>query len=473
MQHFKRELRLFDAVMIVSGTMIGSGIFLVSSDIAQKVGSPGYLLLVWIVSGFITLVGATTYAELAGMMPKTGGQYVYLREAYNPLVSFLFGWTFFGVIQTGTIAAVAVAFARYSGVLVGGITEVKDIDLGLFSVSTVQLLAIGSIFLLTWFNNRGIKNGKIIQNVFGSTKIVALLILIFLGLTIGMNADAVQANFNNMWNAQSVTVEGGKVLSTEALSGFGIVIAIGLAMTGSLFSSDAWNNATFAGDEMVNPAKTLVRSLAIGTALVTVIYILVNVVYLLVLPLESIQTSERVAATAAEGIGGYPAVVAIAVLIMISTFGCNNGCILSGARVYYAMAKDKLFFNNMAKLNDKGVPGNALWYQAVWASILCLLGAYNQLLDYIMFAVIFSYVLTIIGVFRLRRTRPDMERPYKAFGYPYLPIAYIVLASAFCLVLLFYRFDITGWGILLVALGVPVYYMLKARNAKAGPDPVE
>ena len=465
MSGFKREIKLFDAVMIVAGTMIGSGIFIVSSDIARTVGSPGYLLLVWLLSGIITLIGATSYAELAAMMPKAGGQYIYLREAYNPLVSFLYGWTLFGVIQTGTIAAVAVAFARYTGVLIPWFSEKNYlVDLGFFKFSSVQLLAIVSIILLTWINGRGVKNGKLIQNIFGSTKIIAILILIVLGVTIGMNADAISSNFTNMWDAKKVVVENGSIVSTENLAGIGIFFAIGMAMIGSLFSSDAWNNISFAGDEVVNPSRTLVRSLAIGTGLVTIIYIIVNFVYLSVLPLNDIQTSpfDRVAATAAQNIGGDTAVIGIAILIMISTFGCNNGCILSGARVYYAMAKDGLFFNGLGILNKKGVPGKALNLQCVWACFLCLLGAYNQLLTYVMLAVILFYIFTIIGIFILRKKMPDAPRPYKAFGYPVLPIIYILLATAFCAVLLIKMFSVTGWGLLIVGLGIPVYYIMKA-----------
>ncbi len=464
MSGFKREIKLFDAVMIVAGTMIGSGIFIVSADIARSVGSPGYLLLVWLLSGIITLIGATSYAELAGMMPKAGGQYIYLREAYGKLVSFLYGWTLFGVIQTGTIAAVGVAFARYTGVLIPWFSE-KNIllEIGGFKFSTVQLLAIVSIILLTWLNSRGVKNGKLIQNVFGSTKIIAILILIVLGFIIGTNAEAITSNFSNMWDAKKVIVQDGKITSIENLAGFGVVVAIGIAMIGSLFSSDAWNNVSFAGDEVVNPSRTLVRSLAIGTGLVTLLYMVVNVVYLNVLPLEQIQLSEadRVAATAANNIGGSAAVYAIAILIMISTFGCNNGCILSGARVYYAMAKDKLFFTPMGNLNKKGVPATALWIQCAWACFLCLLGAYGQLLTYVMLAVILFYILTIIGIFILRKKQPDLHRPYKAFGYPVLPIIYILLTSAFCYILIRYMFDVTGWGLLIVFLGVPVYYIFK------------
>jgi APA family basic amino acid/polyamine antiporter len=467
MSGFKREIKLFDAVMIVAGTMIGSGIFIVSSDIARQVGSPGLLLVVWLLSGVITLIGATSYAELAAMMPKAGGQYIYLREAYNPLVSFLYGWTLFGVIQTGTIAAVAVAFAKFTGILIPWFSE-KNIllEIGSFKFSTVQLLGIVSIIVLTWLNGRGVKNGKLIQNIFGSTKIIAILVLIVLGFAIGMNPDAISSNFSNMWEAKKVIVEDGTIVSTEKIAGIGIVFAIGLAMIGSLFSSDAWNNISFAGDEVVNPSKTLVRSLAIGTGLVTLIYIVVNFVYLSVLPLNEIQTSpfDRVAASAANNIGGTTAVISIAILIMISTFGCNNGCILSGARVYYAMSKDGLFFKSLGTLNKNGVPAKALNAQCIWACFLCLLGAYNQLLTYVMLAVILFYILTIIGIFILRRKMPDAERPYKAFGYPVLPVVYILLASAFCMVLLIKMFSVSGWGLLIVAMGIPVYFIINLRK---------
>lgn len=463
---FKREIKLYDAVMLVAGTMIGSGIFIVTADIARTVGSPGYTLLVWLISGLITMIGALSYAELAGMMPKAGGQYVYLREAYNPLVSFLYGWTLFLVIQTGTIAAVGVAFARFTGVLIPWFSETNILlDLGFLKISSVQLLGIASIVLLTYINTRGVRNGKLIQNIFGSTKIVALFGLIILGFLIGMNPEAISANFTNMWEAKTVTVVDGAVTGMEAISGMGIIVAIGIALIGSLFSSDAWNNISFSGDEVVDPTKTLVRSLAIGTGLVTLIYLLLNMVYLMVLPLQEIQTSanDRVAVTAAQAMGGAGATLAIAILIMISTFGCNNGCILSGARVYYAMAKDGAFFPTMSKLNGKGVPAVALVFQCVWACLLCLSGTYGDLLGYVMFAVIFFYILTIIGIFILRKKLPDMPRPYKALGYPVLPALYILLASAFCLILLIYR-PANSWpGFILVGLGIPVYYAFKSR----------
>lgn len=475
---FKRELRLFDAIMIVAGTMIGSGIFIVSADIARAVGSSGYLLLIWLLTGFITIAGAVSYGELAGMMPKAGGQYVYLREAYGKLVAFLYAWTLFLVIQSGTIAAVAVAFAKYTGVLLPGfISEnIVAFEIGSFKVSSVQVLAISSIVLLTWINSRGIRNGKIIQNIFGSTKILALFGLIIFGLLFGINADVAKANFSDMWNASSTTLTSAGTTDIVNLVGYGLIPAIGIAMVGSLFSSDAWNNITFSGDEIVNPKRNLVLSMVIGTCLVTLIYILVNIVYLLILPLKGdpngadamargiqFASNDRVAAAVAEAMGGVKATIVIAVLIMISTFGCNNGCILSGARVYYATAKDGLFFPQMSKLNKNGVPGAALVFQMVWASLLCLSGSYGNLLDYVIFAVLLFYILTIIGIFILRKKRPDVERPYKAFGYPVIPLLYIILASAVCIVLLIYKPDYSRPGFLIVGLGVPVYYIFKNR----------
>jgi APA family basic amino acid/polyamine antiporter len=371
------------------------------------------------------------------------------------------------VIQTGVIAAVGVAFARFTGVLLPQLfsENLVLLQMGALAITPVQALAMASIILLTYLNSRGVKNGKLIQNIFGSTKIIALLALLILGLLIGQHADAIQLNFSHMWDARQVTVANGVITDQVPLEGWSLVVAVGMAMIGSLFSSDSWNNISFAGDEVVDPARTLVRSLAIGTGLVTAIYLLVNVVYLLVLPLPAIQTADadRVAVVAAEAIGGPAATWVIAVLIMISTFGCNNGCILSGARVFYAMAKDGLFLPAMARINKKGVPAKALWLQCGWACLLCLSGTYGDLLGYVMFAVIFFYVLTIIGIFILRRKLPDLPRPYRAIGYPVLPALYIVLASAFCLILLVYR-PANSWpGVGLVLLGIPVYLLLRGR----------
>jgi APA family basic amino acid/polyamine antiporter len=473
---FKRAINLFDAIMLVTGSMIGSGIFIVTADIARQVGSAGWVLVVWLLTGLITLTGAVSYGELAAMFPKVGGQYVYLREAFGRLTAFLYGWTLFLVIQTGVIAAVAVAFAKFTGVLLPYFS-VKNIlfKAGAFEFSTVQLLAIALIIGITAINARGVRAGKLIQNVLGSTKLVALGLLILLGVALGMNHAAVQANFANLWTATHHAATGG---TGVPISGTALVVAIGMAMSGSLFSSDSWNNIGFAGEEIQNPERTLVRSMAIGTAIVTALYILSNVVYLLVLPLAGSPDAttvagrgimyaqdDRVATAVAESVLGPAGAYILAVLIMLSTFGANNGIILSGARAYYAMAKDGLFFPGLARLNAAGVPGRSLWAQCLWASLLCLSGSYGQLLNYVMFSVILFYVITIVGIFVLRRTRPEAPRPYRAWGYPVVPLLYIVTASAFCVILLVApdtaEFSRRGLG--LVALGVPVFFLFGKR----------
>lgn len=474
-REFKRELRLFDATMIVIGSMIGSGIFIVSADIARTVGAPGYLLLVWLITGIMTIIGALSYGELAGMMPFAGGQYVYLRESYNPMIGFLYGWTLFLVIQTGTIAAVAVAFAKFTSVLIPSFEETNVLltFIGL-NINAAQLLAIGSIIILTLINTKGIKEGKFVQDIFTTTKTVALLGLILLGITIASNTDAMSANFSRLWDACWTHTADGKIVSIETLSGMMLVAAIGAAMVGSLFSSDAWNNITFAAAEVVNPKRTIPLSLFFGTSIVTVLYLAANVSYLFMLPLNGnpdgttvlergIQFAEgdRVGIAAATMIFGAPAAVIMAILLMISTFGCNNGLILAGARVYYAMAKDKLFFNKIGTLNNNSVPGIALWTQALWASVLCLSGTYSDLLDYVVFAVLIFYILTISGIFILRKKRPDAERPYKALGYPFIPIIYILLAAIVSIILLIYKPQYTWPGLIIVLAGIPVYYLWK------------
>ncbi len=473
-QGFKREITLFDAIMIVTGGMIGSGIFIVTADISRTVISPGNMLLVWVLSGFLTMVGAISYGELSAMFPKVGGQYVYLKEAYNKMVAFLYGWTLFLVIQTGVIAAVAVAFARFTSVIFPWFSNSNV----LFSAlgrpfTTEQLLAILSIVYLTYINSRGVKSGKLIQNVFGSTKLIALFGLILFGFLFGLNDTAIQANFSDFWGAAATQAAPTGVVPP---TGWAFVSAVGIAMVGALFSSDSWNNIGFSGDEIVNPKRTIVMSMVIGSGIVTVIYLLLNLVYLLVLPLHGdpaaadalgqgikYAANDRVATAVADVIGGYPATVAIAILIMVSTFGCNNGAILSGARVYYAIAKDGLFFQRLARLNKNGVPGAALWLQCIWACALCLSGTYGDLLDYVIFAVMLFYILTIAGVFVLRVKRPELPRPYKAFGYPLLPALYILLASAICLILLIYKPSFTWPGLIIVALGIPVYYFFGAK----------
>ncbi|MEW6654235.1 MAG: amino acid permease [Bacteroidota bacterium] len=468
---FKRELGLFDSTMIVVGSMIGSGIFIVSADIARNVGSSGFLILVWLITGAITLIGALSYGELASMMPFAGGQYVYIREAYNPLVGFLYGWTLFLVIQTGTIAAVAVAFAKFTGVIIPWFsTNNILVELPVLKISSAQLLAIGSVLFLTYVNARGVKEGRTVQNVFTFSKTIALFGLIVLGFIIGSNAGVVTANFADMWSAKHVHLKNGLIDVIEPLAGFAVVAAIGTAMVGSLFSSVAWENITFIAAEVKDPKKVIPWSLFLGTMIVTVLYIFANIAYLVVLPLQGDPTAkdvtgmgiqfaseDRVGTAAAHFIFGDIAVVVMAILIMISTFGCNNGLILAGARVYYAMSKDNLFFKFAGELNGKSVPAISLWIQAAWTSLLCLSGTYGQLLDYVVCTVLIFYILTIAGIFILRKRVPNAERPYKAFGYPYLPVLYIILAAAISIILLIYKPGYTLPGLLIVALGIPVY----------------
>ncbi|KAF0152764.1 MAG: amino acid transporter [Ignavibacteria bacterium] len=477
---FKRELGLFDSTMIVVGSMIGSGIFIVSADIARTVGSSGLLILVWLITGVITLIGALSYGELASMMPFAGGQYVYIREAYNPLVGFLYGWTLFLVVQTGTIAAVAVAFAKFTGVIIPWFsTNNVLLELSALRISAAQLLAIASVVFLTFVNVRGVKEGRTVQNVFTFSKTIALFGLIVLGFVIGSNAEVITSNFADMWSAKQVHLKNGLIDVIEPLAGFAVVAAIGTSMVGSLFSSVAWENITFIAAEVKDPKKVIPWSLFLGTMIVTVLYIIVNIAYLVVLPLQGnpsakdvtglgiqFASEDRVGTAAAHFIFGDVAVVVMAILIMISTFGCNNGLILAGARVFYAMSKDNLFFKFAKELNCKSVPAKALWIQAAWTSLLCLSGTYGQLLDYVVCTVLIFYILTIAGIFILRMRMPNAERPYKAFGYPYLPIIYILLAASISIILLIYKPNYTWPGLLIVALGIPVYFVWSKNNSK-------
>ncbi len=478
---FKREMSLFDAMMIVMGAMIGSGIFIVSADIARTVGSPGILLLVWLVTGIVTVIGALSYGELAGMMPHAGGLYVYLREAYNPLVGFLYGWTTFLVIQTGTIAAICVAFAKFTGLLIPWFSEkhVLLTVLGL-KITAAQLLAIACIIVLTFLNMRGLRTGKMIQGVFTVTKTVALAGLILLGFIVGANAVAIKANLGNFWKASWTHMAGGQIVSVEPLSGLMILAAMGAAMVGSLFASDSWYQVTYIAGEVKNPRRNIPLSLVLGAGIVILLYFLANLAYVVTLPVQGVPEAadvlgrgiqfaqfDRVGTAAAEMIFGAPAAIIMAVMIMISTFGCSNGQILAGARVYYAMAQDGLFFKATGKLNRKSVPGTALVVQAVWASLLCLSGTYSDLLDYVIFAVLIFFVLVVSGIFILRRKRPDWERPYKAWGYPVVPGLYILVAAAIAIVLLIFKTRYTFPGLLIVLVGIPVYFVRKALAKRA------
>lgn len=495
---FVRELGLFDSTMIVAGSMIGSGIFIVSADIARQVGSAGWLLMVWLVTGLLTVTAALSYGELAAMMPKAGGQYVYLREAYSPLWGFLYGWTIFLVIQTGTIAAVAVGFARFLGVLFPAISPtswiIPPIDLSdsyAISLSWQQAVAILLIVVLTAINTQGVKLGKWIQNVFTSTKTLSLLALIVVGVLLGRNAEAIAANFGDLWtprNAATIRPDLASLAPVTATAGaFGMLVAFCVAQVGSLFSSDAWNNITFTAGEVKNPRRNIPLSLALGTGLVITLYLLANLAYLSVLPLEQIQTApdDRVATAALGAIFGPAGAVIMAVAIIISTFGCNNGLVLAGARVYYAMARDGLFFRSTGRLNDKHVPAAGLILQCVWASFLVLprtrqvddAGAvtygnvYGTLLDYVVFAVLIFYVLTIAGLFVLRRKWPNVERPYRAFGYPVVPLLYMLAATVILVILLFYRTETSLPGLVIVLTGIPFYLLWRRLGTPMPPAP--
>ena len=439
---------------LVMGSMIGSGVFIVAADISRQVQSPGLLIMTWLVTAALTLTAALSYGELAAAMPHAGGQYIYLREAFGPMYGFLYGWTLFMVIQTGTIAAVAVAFAKYAGVFFPWISgQHYLLGAGKIGVTTQQLVAILMIVFLTWLNTRGIRTGAMVQNVFTIAKIGALLGLVGIGFLVGRNAEAVASNFNGFWR--------------NTTWGFETVRLVGVAMVGSLFSSDAWNNVTFTAGEVRNPRRNLPLSLGLGVLIVSALYIASQFVYLNVLTFPEIQHADqdRVATAAALKMLGPIAVQVMAAAIMISTFGCTNGLVLSGARVYYAMAKDKLFFRRAGELDPvHHAPVFSLGVQCIWAVLLTLSGSYNDLLDYVIFAVLLFYILTIAGLFVLRRTQPNLDRPYKAFGYPALPAAYMVAAGLIEILLLVYKPDYTWPGLIIVLLGLPVYFIWRGKE---------
>ncbi len=485
-------LGLFSATAIVIGSMIGSGIFIVPADMSRSVGSPALLIAAWLVTALMTIIGALSYGELAAMMPKAGGQYVYLREALGPLWGFLYGWTLFLVIQTGTIAAVGVAFGKFLGVYFPAISSehwlwhighvpawhvgpmvLGNMEIGL---NTTNLTAIVVLTLLTLLNSFGIRLGAVVQNIFTSAKVIALFGVVILGGLLGRNAAALAANFGAGWrhfwqNAGLHTLHAVQVGVGGPVEYVGLFTIVAVVQVGSLFSADAWNNVTFTAGEVRNPRRNLPLSLALGTGLVLLIYVLANFVYLSVLPLagdpqgpttlaRGIQyaSGDRVAtAVMQQAFAGYGAKI-MAAMILVSTFGCANGMLLAGARVYYAMSRDGLFFRAVGRLNAKSrTPVVSLWVQLFWTCLLCLSGSYSQLLDYVIFAVLVFYILTIGGLFVLRVKRPQAERPYKAFGYPVLPALYIVMATWICAVLLRYKPQYTWPGLLLVLLGIPVY----------------
>jgi APA family basic amino acid/polyamine antiporter len=476
---FIRELGLFDSAMLVMGAMIGSGIFIVPADMSRIIGSPSWLLVAWLFTGVLTVAAALSYGELAAMMPKAGGMYVYLREAFSPIAGFLYGWTLFTVIQTGTIAAVAVGFARFSGILFPAVSEtnyiVPPLHLGsgyAISLSTAQLIAILIIALLTWTNCQGLHYGKIVQNLFTSAKILALAALILAGLIFSRH-DVIMANFGHLWNTYSPRPLAGTV---SALTAWGMFAAICVSQSGSLFSADSWHDITFAAGEVKNPGWTMPRALLIGTVCVTGLYLLANVAYLLVLPFTAIQHApdDRVATAMLQAIFPGWGALLMAVAIMVSTFGCINGLVLAGPRVYHSMARDGLFPTPAGKLNKARVPGWSLALQGIWASVLVLPrtytasshvygNLYSNLLDYVISAALLFYILTIAGIVRMRFTRPDMRRPYRAWGYPVVPFIYLLGASAILICLFAFRPSTTWPGLLIVLCGVPVYFVTKRR----------
>ncbi|HUB85733.1 MAG TPA: amino acid permease [Rhizomicrobium sp.] len=478
----QQSLGLFDSTMIVAGSMIGAGIFLVSADMARQVGSAGWLVVSWIITGLLTMAAALSYGELAGMMPRAGGQYVYLREAWSPMCGFLYGWTLFMVIQTGTEAAVGVGFARYMGILWPRISEdaylIRPIHVAptyALSLSTGQLAGVLIIALLTWANVRGIRYGKIIQNTFTSAKLAALLGVIIVGLAAWIMASG--SNFAHAWTPQGYTPVAPGITPVTV---FGLFAALCIAQVGSLFSADGWNGITFTAGEVKNPHRNVPLSLALGTLIVTALYIGANFAYVAVLPLDKVQhaPSDRVAGAMLEAVFPAAGAAILAIVIIISAFGCLNGLLLSGARAYFAMARDGLFFRRAATLNDARVPGAALVMQGVWASFLVLVRTYNpstgafgnlysNLLDYVVSADLLFYILTIAAVFRLRRTRPDAERPCRAWGYPWVPLFYICSATAILAILFVYRPSTTFPGLVIVLTGVPLYFIFRRSPARA------
>lgn len=479
---FKRSLSLTDGILIVAGSMIGSGIFIVSSDMTRQVGSAGWLITIWLLTGIMTVFAAISYGELSSMFPKAGGQYVFLKEGYNRLVGFLYGWSFFSVIQTGTIAAVGVAFSKFAGHFLKPL-EMSDENI-LFSLGEnfklypAQLVSIALVIFLTWINSRGVKEGKLIQRVFTFAKLIALFGLIIFGFFLAFNTEVWNANWATGFDMMHTSKTGTGWSPFESVDSFSLGLGlVAAAMVGSVFSSVAWENVTFIAGEIKDPQRNVGLSLFLGTVIVTAIYILMNLMYLAVLPLTpdmpaaaensiAFAGQDRVATAASFNIFGAEGATIIAVMIMISTFGCNNGLILTGARVYYTMAKDDLFFKRAGTLNKNAVPAWALWAQCIWTSILCLSGKYGSLLDYVVFVTLLFYIITIIAIFRLRQSRPDAERPYKAIGYPFVPAIYILLAGTMAAGLLIAKWETCVFGLIVVLLGLPMYYIFMKNQTR-------
>jgi len=470
----KRKLGLFDGVMLVMGSMIGSGIFIVSADIMRNLGSGYWLIVVWLITGVMTIAAAISYGELSSMFPKAGGQYTYLKETFGKMMGFLYGWGLFAVIQTGTIAAVAVAFGKFTAYLIPALNDATPIfQSGGYKITWIQILAIVVILLLTYINTKGVEGGKLLQNIFTGSKIVALIGLIILGFLLvksnfwSQNMSFGWAAFNNL-----STDAGGNFLKSgwESISGMTILGGIAAAMVGSVFSSVAWENVTFVSGEIENPKRNVVRSMVLGTTAVMILYLLVNFVYLNALDRDTIAfaPNDRVAVVVSEQIfGSGIGTIVMAVLVMISTFGCVNGIVLAGARVFQTMAKDGMFFKAALHNNKNGVPAKSLWMQGIWAAVLCLSGQYGNLLDMISFVIVLFYMITVFGVIYLRVKRPDLERPYRTWLYPITPIVYLLIGAAFCILLLIYKQQYTWPGLVIVLLGLPIYLLINREKEAA------
>ncbi len=466
----EKKLKLWDAIMLVMGSMIGSGIFIVSSDMMRNLGSGFWLIVVWIITGIMTVAAAISYGELSAMFPKAGGQYTYIKEIFGKLTGFLYGWGLFSVIQTGTIAAVAMAFGKFTAYLVPALNDAAPIfQSGEFKITWIQILSIFVILILTYINTKGIQSGKIVQDIFTVSKVAAILGIIALGFILVKNSFW-NANFSLGWDAFNNLEKdtSGEFLKTgwKEISGMTLMGGIAAAMVGSVFSSVAWENVTFISGEIENPKKNVVKSMIIGTSLVMLLYILVNFVYLNALDRDAIAfaANDRVAVAASQNIFGSIGTIIIALLVMVSTFGCNNGLILAGARVFQTMAKDGMFFKSAIKNNKNDVPENSLWMQGIWASILCLSGQYGNLLDMISFVIVLFYMITVFGVIYLRIKKPELERPYKTWLYPITPIVYLLIGTAFCALLLIYKQQYTWPGLLLVLIGLPIYWFINRKK---------
>ncbi|MDR0802497.1 amino acid permease [Fluviicola sp.] len=488
-ENSKKSLGLMDATFLVAGSMIGSGIFIVSSEMARDLGSSGWLLFTWLMTGIITLFGALSYGELAAMFPKAGGQFVYIREAWGKLPSFLYGWTTFAVIQTGVIAAVGVAFGKFAGVFFPVLVDETLLEFGAIKINGANFVGAGTILILTFLNIRGINYGKMIQAIFTSSKLIALTVLIIAGIILGITSGFFDENFQHLWEASSTKKQADGSWLTTDLTTIGLMIVLSTTIINSLFSSDAWNNVTFIAGDIRNPERNLPRSLFLGTFIVTVLYILANIAYLGLLPLHGapfegdfvyskenvlstgiqFASSDRVGTSAAFMLFGHTANYLMAILIMISTFGCNNGLIMAGSRLFYAMSKDGLFFRKASGINRFGVPAWAMWIQNLWAIVLCCSGSYGILIKFATFGSMIFYIVTILGLFRLRKIMPDAERPYRAFGYPVVPFLYLVFAVVICVSLTVFTFWDTFGSIVLILMGIPVYYLV---FNKAGEEPI-